>query len=108
MSYAIIIIIVVDLIFLFVCLMYFVVNVGLLSNTSSLLGTPLREPPQRKKNKHLTPGELTLDELPPIQDLNISLSQEKTKLLGRVLNVVVQMGESRSGARVRGVGERQE
>lgn len=41
----------------------------------------------------LTPGELTLEDLPPIQDLKITLPPQETRLVGTILSVVKQQGE---------------
>ncbi|KAK4302181.1 hypothetical protein Pmani_025715 [Petrolisthes manimaculis] len=53
-------------------------------------GSQKKEGHKFKKRLPRTPGELTLDELPPIEDLKISVPEELTQPIGSVFSIVEQ------------------
>ncbi|KAK7081007.1 H/ACA ribonucleoprotein complex non-core subunit naf1 [Halocaridina rubra] len=47
-----------------------------------------KEPKNKKKNSMLTKGELSLDDLPPIEDLKISVSESLSQVVGYIHKIV--------------------
>ncbi|XP_042218534.1 uncharacterized protein LOC121863789 [Homarus americanus] len=46
--------------------------------------------PSSRRDLLLTPGEMLLEDLPPIEDLKISVPEEKATPIGKVFNIVAQ------------------
>lgn len=49
--------------------------------------------PQKKREPPKVKGEMSLDELPPIQDLQISVDEKECLEIGKVTSIVEQLGE---------------
>ena len=45
-----------------------------------------------RRNLLLTPGELTLDDLPPIEDLKITVPEDQVQVIGFIFNIVERQG----------------